>query len=183
MKCNSCQNDNAIWRCSGCVNTFYCNEDCQQSDWSSHQLVCGVVDAIGERNHYNQVPNINNERYLSLKFRVNVDLHAHAKTTDSANRIYRITQIHPVKFHTAVATSALCRLFITRPELKLVLEPNDITFLYCPGQETKYVLHYFQIWLKKYESPILLHYNKIARVIYTNVDDIKNKLPNVPKIL
>lgn len=177
-QCDGCKNAVAKWQCSACANAFYCCEECQIKDWGSHQFFCGLRDAVGAKSG---VPDINKERYMSLKFKVPIDLLSQASTADSAARIKRIMQTHLVRFNTAVATQTLCRLFTTRPELKLVLEPNDITFLYCPGQEAKFTTHYFQIWLKKYEGPIIFHYRKLAQVTSTKIEDIQNKFPRVPR--
>ena len=46
--CNACFNKSATEKllvCSKCNMTFYCNQNCQQKDWNSHQKWCCKQDA------------------------------------------------------------------------------------------------------------------------------------------
>ena len=40
-KCSNCKNEQTnLLKCSICKTTFYCNKDCQKSDWPNHQQTC-----------------------------------------------------------------------------------------------------------------------------------------------
>jgi len=44
--CESCRNCDCIKRCSGCQMVYYCNEECQKTDWFEHKLYCGELQKI-----------------------------------------------------------------------------------------------------------------------------------------
>lgn len=40
-KCSNCKNERTdLLKCSICKTTFYCNKDCQKSDWPNHRQTC-----------------------------------------------------------------------------------------------------------------------------------------------
>jgi len=38
--CYTCNNANGIFRCKGCLGTYYCSTTCQINNWSVHKIVC-----------------------------------------------------------------------------------------------------------------------------------------------
>eukprot|EP01084_Bolivina_argentea_P124107 219930_1 len=38
--CNHCYKCNVLSKCGGCRRVFYCNTDCQRSDWHNHKIQC-----------------------------------------------------------------------------------------------------------------------------------------------
>ena len=36
-------------KCQSCLSAHYCNEDCQETDWNEHRLICGHMKMVRER--------------------------------------------------------------------------------------------------------------------------------------
>ena len=45
--CNHCGKSPAPFKCSRCLNTFYCCKECQTIDWKDHKLGCAILAAGG----------------------------------------------------------------------------------------------------------------------------------------
>ena len=45
QKCAVCGTKDDLKKCSKCYRVFYCDSDCQKSDWESHKAVCKAIRA------------------------------------------------------------------------------------------------------------------------------------------
>jgi hypothetical protein len=47
--CSACGMPNARARCSGCIDSYYCNRDCQKAVWKEHKKECFLPGATCTR--------------------------------------------------------------------------------------------------------------------------------------
>lgn len=47
-RCNYCQKEDPIYRCSGCDRVYYCNETCSKNDWRKHKASCFLIKIIAD---------------------------------------------------------------------------------------------------------------------------------------
>ncbi|EOA88138.1 uncharacterized protein SETTUDRAFT_108236 [Exserohilum turcica Et28A] len=55
--CTTCSGQHARRRCSRCKAAYYCDRNCQKSDWKTHRNIC---EPVGQTYSAPETPNVSN---------------------------------------------------------------------------------------------------------------------------
>jgi hypothetical protein len=70
--CANCLNKNPGFKCGGCYKTFYCNEDCQLSDWENHKCAF-MQDSVIIGNMFSPTRSNSFESYETANLKENLN--------------------------------------------------------------------------------------------------------------